>query len=274
MWPFACIPPDIRDTRGEEILGTLLDAGDASLAAFVRQLASLMIGGLVVRSRRALAEPPGRLAARTVCWAAIIVVIRLPFRQGVWALDGVITGVPLVTVRDMYLLPLVILASFTLGGRRLAGLLGLAWVTLYVRDWEPPGLAMSKIVVAVVLPAAGFGLLTLRPQAAPKTWQGRILWLVPAATLALVSIAPLWLAGPPLLWFSNQSVVALIPAAASLVFLPVAPAFALGTALAWSVPHLWIYGGESIWPIMLLASTPVSLALVAVARYVATSGEN
>ena len=63
-------PSDIRDSRGKEILGTLLDAGDASLAAFVRQLASLMVGGLVVRSRQALAEPPGKLAARTICWAA------------------------------------------------------------------------------------------------------------------------------------------------------------------------------------------------------------
>ena len=97
-----------------------------------------------------------------------------------------------MTVRDMYVSPLVILASFTLGGRRLAGLLGLVWVALYVREWEPPDLATSKIVVAVVLPAAGFGLLTLRPQTAPKAWQARILWLVPAAAMALGNMAPLW----------------------------------------------------------------------------------
>lgn len=260
-------PSDIRDSRGKEILGTLLDAGDASLAAFARQLASLIVGGLMLQSRRALAEPPRQIGARTLCWAAIVTVIQLPFRQGVLALDGVLPGVPLVTVRDMFILPLVILASFTLGGRRLAGLLGLAWVALYVRDWEPPGLAISKIVVAVVLPAAGFSLLTLRPQAAPKAWQARMLWLVPAAALALVSMVPLWFpVSDPLLWFSGGSIVALVPVVSALVFLPVAPAFAIGTALAWSVPHLWIYGHESLWTIVLLACTPVALALVAVAH--------
>lgn len=263
-------PREIRDSRGEEILGTLLDAGDASVAAFVRQLASLVVGGLVARSRRAVAQSPAKLAASAVCWAAIIGVTQVPFRQGILVLDGVLSGVPLVTVRDMYLLPLVILASFTLGGRRLAGLLGLAWVALYVRDWEGPGIPMSNIVVAVVIPVAGFALLTLRPQAAPRAWQARILWLVPAAALALVNLAPLW-SSDPLLWISGQSSVVLIPVVAALVFLPVAPTFAVGTALAWSLPHLWIYGAESIWTTMLLASTPVALSLVAVARRAAMS---
>jgi hypothetical protein len=183
------------------------------------------------------------------------------------ALDGVLPGVPLVTVRDMFILPLVILASFTLGGRRLAGLLGLVWVALYIRDWEPPGLGMSKIAVAVTLPAVGFGLMTLRPQSAPRASQARILWVVPAAALALVSMVPLWFSvSDPLLWFSGWSIVVLIPVVSALAFLPVAPAFAIGTALAWSVPHLWIYGRESIWTILLLASTPITLTLLAVAR--------
>jgi len=260
-------PKDIRASRGKEILGTLLDAGDASLEAFVRQLASLIVGGLMVRSRRALAEPPRTLAARAACWAAIVAIIQQPFREGVLALDGVLPGVPLVTVRDMFILPLVILASFTLGGRRLAGLLGLVWVALYIRDWEPPGLGVSKIAVAVMLPTVGFGLLTLRPQTAPRAWQARILWMAPAAALALVSMVPFWFSvSDPLLWFSGWSIVVLIPVVSALAFLPVAPAFAIGTALAWSVPHLWIYGHESIWTILLLASTPVALTLLAVAR--------
>lgn len=263
-------PRDIRDGRGEEILGTLLDAGDESLAAFVRQLVSLIVGGLMARSREALAQPPGRLAAQTVCWAAIVAVIQLPFRQGVLALEGVISGFPLVTVRDMFVLPLVILAAFTLGGRRLAGLLGLAWVATYIRDWDS-GVAASNIVVAVALPAVGFGLLALRPQTAPAAWQTRILWLVPATALALATVAPLWISvSDPLLLFSPSSILVLVPVVAALVFLPVAPAFAIGTTLAWSVPHLWIYGRESIWTIGLLASTPVALTLVAAAHRAAT----
>lgn len=259
-------PTEIRDSRGEEILGTLLDAGAASAAAFVRQLASLVAGGLVARSRRALAQPPAKIAVSAVCWTAIVVVTQFPFRQGMRVLDGVIPSVPLVTVRDTYVLPLVILASFTLGGRRLAGLLGLAWVAVYARESELPELAASQLIGMVVLPAAGFGLLTLRPQAVPRAWEARILWLVPALALALVNLVPLWFSNP-LLWFSEQSVVILIPVVAALVLLPVAPAFAIGTALAWSARWGLAFGDQSIWTIALLACTPVTLALVAAGRF-------
>ena len=131
---------------------------------------------------------------------------------------------------------------------------------------------MSKIVVAVVLPAAGFGLHPAATDGA-KSMAGTTLWLVPAAALALGSMAPLWFLGP-LPWFTYQSIVVLVPVAAAFVFLPVAPAFAIGATLAWSVPHLWIYAGESIWTIVLLAFTPVSIALVAVARRAAIRGDN
>lgn len=258
-------PSEIRDSKGNEILGTLLDAGDDSLVAFARQLTSLIVGALSARSRRALAESPAKLAISTICWAAIILVTRVPFKQGVLVLAGVITHVPLVTVRDMYVLPLVILASFTVGGRRLAGLLGVAWVALYVRDWESPGLATSQAVGQIVLPAAGFGLLALLPHAAAKTWQARILWLVPAAAVALTSLAPLWFSDPSL-WFPGQSIFILIPVISALVFLPVAPGFAVGTTLAWSSMWLWNILGDSIWATLLLASTPVALALVAIGR--------
>jgi hypothetical protein len=257
-------PREIRDGRGKEILGTLLDAGDASFAAFLRQLASIVVGGLVARSRRALTESPVKLTAGAACWAAIILVTQFPFRQGIRVLDGM-TAFPLVTLRDMCVLPLVILASFTFGGRRLAGLLGLAWIVLYVQDWEP-GLGTSQAVQQILLPAAGFGLLTLRPQAAPRTWQARILWVVPAAALALVNLAPLW-ASNPLLWYSDQSIVILIPVIAALAFLPVAPAFAVGTTLAWSSTWVWNPWGESIWTAMLMASTPTALALLAIGRF-------
>ena len=206
-------------------------------------------------------------------------MIQLPFRvQGVWALEGILPGVPRVTVRDMYVSPLVILASFTLGGRRLAGLLGLVWVALYVRDWEPPDLAMSKIVVAVVLPAAGFGLLTPAATDGAKSMAGTNSVAgassgAGAREHGAAVVLALWFSGP-LPWFTYQSIVVLVPVAAAFVFLPVAPAFAIGATLAWSVPHLWIYGGESIWTIVLLAFTPVSIALVAVARRAAIRGDN
>ncbi len=258
-------PKAFRDSRGREILGTLLDAGEESLLAFVRQLASLIVGGLVARSRRALTEPPAKLAASAISWAAIILVTRFPFGQGVrvlyWPLGFTL---PMVTVRDMVVLPLIILASFTLGGRRLAGLLGLVWVALFVREYGYPGVFRAETIGMAVLPAVGFGLLTWRPQAAPTAWHTRTLWLVPAAALALVTMAVLRLSP-----YSGQSVTVLIPVVAALVFLPMAPGFAIGTALAWSAQWAWIFGSESTWTIALLASTPVALALVGAGRYAA-----
>ena len=254
-------PRDIRESRGKEILGTLLDAADASLAAFVRQLASLIVGGLVVRSRRALAEPPGTLAASAACWAAIVTIARIP-GHGIDVLDGRAFHIAPAVVRDDYVLPLVVLAAFTLGGRRLTGLLGLAWVALAVREWSY-GLLTSEFIVMLAFPAVGFVLLTIRPRTAPKGWQARSLWLLPAVAWVLINLP-----GPG---FWLQPVLIPVPAVVALVLLPVAPAFAVGTALAWSATsgwfyNGWFYGAESIWMIMLLGSTLVAVALVAVGR--------
>lgn len=260
-------PRDIRDSRGKEILGTLLDAADASPGAFVRQLISVVVGGLVARSRRALAEPPGKLAASAVCWAAIVTIARVP-GHGIDVLDGSALHIAPVVVRDKYVLPLVVLAAFTLGGRRLAGLLGLAWVALAVRQWTH-GVLTSEFIAMLALPTVGFVLLALRPRVAPRTWRARSLWLVPALVWVLMNLA-----GPGF-WF--QPVLIPLPAVVAFVFLPVAPAFALGTALAWSATSAWFYngwfyGGESIWMVILLGSTLVAVALVAVGRRAAIDG--
>lgn len=76
-------PCEVRASRGEEILGTLLDAGEESSLAFLRQLASLIVASLVARSRQALTEPPGKLAIQAICWAGVIAVIRFSFFAGI-----------------------------------------------------------------------------------------------------------------------------------------------------------------------------------------------
>ena len=109
------------------------------VAGSVRATARLADGW---RSCGAIATGACRAARKARCThdllGRIVAVIQLPFKVRSLGPGGDSPGVPRVTVRDMYVSPLVILASFTLGGRRLAGLLGLVWVALYVRDWEPP----------------------------------------------------------------------------------------------------------------------------------------
>ena len=50
-------PPAVRQTRGLEMLGMLLDAGEQSSRAFVRESGSLVLGGL--RERRAITARAG-----------------------------------------------------------------------------------------------------------------------------------------------------------------------------------------------------------------------
>ncbi len=65
-------PPPVRQARGPEMLGMLLDAGEQSRLAFVPERGSLVLGGL--RERRAIAARAGtrRLIADACCQAVPI----------------------------------------------------------------------------------------------------------------------------------------------------------------------------------------------------------
>jgi hypothetical protein len=65
-------PPAVRQARGPEMLGMLLDAGEQSRLAFVPERGSLVLGGL--RERRAIAARAGtrRLIADACCQAVPI----------------------------------------------------------------------------------------------------------------------------------------------------------------------------------------------------------
>lgn len=252
-------PRQTREARGEEMLGTLLDAGDDSLVAFLRQLVSLVVGGFVARSRLALTASPARFAAEVSCWVAIVTVMRFPFGAGIYALrrwsDGA-DSVSLVTIRDMYVLPLVILASFTFGRRRLTALLGLVWVFVFFRTWVNVPIFRSGLIEMLVLPALGFVLLAGLPSAMPTPWQARIKWLIPATAWALIHLLSMRISGQP--------IVILLPILVSLLALPVAPALAVGTALAWSATSLWMGGVESPRTVLSLACAAMALAFIAV----------
>ncbi len=255
-------PKDVRDARGEEILGTLLDAGDASPTAFVRQLVSLAIAGVAARSRQALTATPITIAANTVCWMAIIATMRIPFGPGLRLLQAPVQ-IPPLTVLDTYLLPLAVLALFTLGRRRSTGMLGLAWVYMLMR--ENPYRSTVDVIELVVPLAAGFLLVTLRPRSAPTEW--RYLWVIPAAVWGVLHLTVV-ASGLDALVLSDAGVLrAVLTVGAAVLFLPIAPALALGAALACSAPLLNVslhaHPGTRL---SLLAWTPVVLAMVAVGR--------
>ncbi len=121
-------PAEVRRARGNELVGTLLDAGDVSTLAFLANAASLARSGLWARAREELGRPVGQLLVGAFCWAAVLMAMS-DVVEGVgtglfWGGSIFSFGNDPETVIDMYVLPVLILALFTTGRNRTTGLLG------------------------------------------------------------------------------------------------------------------------------------------------------
>jgi hypothetical protein len=169
-------PAELRAAKGDELVGTLLDAGDASLAAFLAQLVSLIIAALVARSRDALSQPLDQIASDAVRWGAVITVASSMTTVVVeyvhWG-GGI--GWATVTSWQQCLAPTLILAMFMFRQDRAPGVTSLTWcVDVVMRQ---PQLPLSAWISLMVLPILGFGLMAVRPRRQPAT--GRVLVLIP-----------------------------------------------------------------------------------------------
>jgi hypothetical protein len=127
-------PAEVRRARGNELVGTLLDAGDVSSVAFLTNAASLARSGLWARAREELGRPVGQLLVGAFCWAAVLMAMS-DVVEGVgtglfWGGSIFSFGNDPQTVIDMYVLPVLILALFTTGRNRTTGLLGLLRVAM------------------------------------------------------------------------------------------------------------------------------------------------
>ena len=176
-WVVGLYPPEIRDRVGAELVGTLLDAGDASNAAYVRQLFSLVRSGVSARARAELRRPIGQVAVSTLGWVAvfsamshraIVIAIRLRWNDA--------PGSDPETIVHYYVLPVLILCLFTLRRHRSVGALGLMWLALFLHQHSK--LPLAIFCETVPLQAVGFALLVARPR---TPVDGRYLWPVPAA---------------------------------------------------------------------------------------------
>ena len=128
-------PKDIRESAGEELVGTLLDAGDASRSAYVRQLVSLVRSGLLARARSELGQPLGRIAASTLCWVAVMSAMsELVGVIGIGLRWGDTPGSSTETLLYSYIIPALIIVLFTLRRNRTTGILGLAWLAIFLHQ--------------------------------------------------------------------------------------------------------------------------------------------
>lgn len=263
-------PADVRAAHGDELVGTMLDAGDYSAFAFVRQLVSLIVAGLLARSRDVLSQPPGQLASDMVRWAAVIVIGR-GLADDVAAVVG---GLPIhwarapTTIWIAYLGPALVLALFIARRDRATGIVGLLWSLVTYSH-----LPAASWIYGPALPIVGCGLMTIAPRRAPDP--GRSLILVPLLAWAVFR----WTLDASdysgvgyLLWHSGVGY--LLPVVAAALFVTVKPALALATALSWSLlgaSYLTSHAPRGApHSIELLGSAAIVLALTGLSRRVLT----
>jgi hypothetical protein len=169
-------PPAVRQTRGLEMLGMLLDAGEQSSWAFVRESGSLVLGGL--RERRAITARAGtrRLIADSCCQAVVIWLM-------LWLVSAVNTvGIagPGQRLRIQEVVLAAILVCALVGYERIAALSGLAAIAVF----GPVGPHTQLVWLAKLLvPIACLVVMASAPRKRPRDPR-RLLWLLPVFALA------------------------------------------------------------------------------------------
>ncbi len=169
-------PPAVRQTRGLEMLGMLLDAGEQSNRAFVRESGSLVLGGL--RERGALTARAGtrRLIADGCCRAVPIFVM-------LWLISALSAQGGAGPSRQLLVQELVlaaILACALVGYERIAAVGALAALIAF----GPLGPHIQLVRLANILVLIACLLVMVRaPQRRPRD-PCRLLWLLPVCVLA------------------------------------------------------------------------------------------
>lgn len=215
-------PSESRAARGEEVLGTLLDAGEHSRAGFGRETGSVLLAGL--RERAALTASVGsRRLIADACPQAIAILV-------LWLLrNGLLAAIENSTLNARSIVALIVLgvllACAVVGYDRIAGVGGFVLTAGIVLFASPhaPTLTRSVTLAITLVPMACFAVMALAPRMRPPNPR-RLLWLAPAAALAAIM---------PNSYSGGLAFLAVISLAA-LVRLPTDPRLALACGLAWA----------------------------------------
>jgi hypothetical protein len=212
-------PPAVRQTRGPEMLGMLLDASEGSNWAFGRETGSLVLGGL--RERRAITARAGtrRLIADSCCQAVLIWLT-------LWIISALNTEAIAGPGQHLLIQEVVlvtILACALIGYERIAAVSGLAAIVAFV-----PFAALIHTqpmwLVTVLVPIACLLVMARAPRKRPRRAR-RLLWLLPVGAFA--ALEPHALVGLP-------EALALI-SLGGLLRLPQDPRLAVACSLAWII---------------------------------------
>jgi hypothetical protein len=216
-------PPESRASRGDEMLGTLLDAGQGSVATFCRESGSLVLAGL--RERAVITANVGtRRLIADGCGQAISVLIVWLLRNGVLAEIRYSAAASARSTVALVVLG-VLLACTVVGYDRLAGVCGFVLTVglLLLADPHAPLRTRSVSLAITLVPIICFAVMALVPRVS-RPDPRRLLWLAPVAAVA--AILPSSQAG-------GLAFLAVISLAA-LVRLPADPRLAFACGLAWT----------------------------------------
>jgi hypothetical protein len=249
-------PPVARAARGEEMLGTLLDASAGSRTAFAREIADLVRRGLRTRATQTAGAGAGRLVADGLCLAATWVMtldLSTLLSQRARGMQD-----PLLASTSIALLATV-LAVALIGYDRLAGAGALVWTALRIPAlWDHhPGIIN---LIPELLPLVCCCVMLLAPRRRSPDPR-RLAWLVVPATLVLTLGPPSGERSPVLLAYVALAAIGV--AVFALAILPTNPRIAIAGAVSLSNLGLAIAAinhDTSVPAFLFLAAAPVVLA--------------
>ncbi|MGI8714889.1 MAG: hypothetical protein ACR2NR_17265 [Solirubrobacteraceae bacterium] len=249
------LPGPIRASRGEEILGTLLDtSGSGSRMRFTGELVNLLHTGL--RARTA-SRSPRRLAADGLCRGAILVMTLDLSTLLAQRLSGLQD--PLLTWPSIVSLAMI-LAIALIGAERLAGAAALAWVAIRFPQLVSDDPTFHGIAPTIV-PLVCFTVLILAPRRRGLDLR-RLVWL--AATAALVAAYGHWHGTEPIT--AVVSAAALMLMLAAVLTITSDPRLAIACALPASYVALMVAGKPALPAVLLLLVPPIVTTAIICAR--------
>jgi hypothetical protein len=174
-------PRALRASKGEEIVGTLLDASGTSNAAYARELVALIGGGLRVRARTAGRPGAMRLIADGFCYAGVgMLVLNIALRVGErLELRGAGADASLMW---MLLLLAGCLSAALIGYDRIAGAGALLSIAINAAQAQFTDLQAA----AWAVPAACFAVMLVIPRRQPRRIH-RAAWLIPTVALGIAA---------------------------------------------------------------------------------------
>jgi hypothetical protein len=247
------LPASIRDSRGEEIAGTLLDcAGEHRHLWFVRELAGLVAMGLRLRCAGRRSR---RLVADGFCRGAILVMtldLSTLLAQRLGGLQD-----PLLAWTSIAVLGIA-LAIALVGAERPAGLVALVWTVARLPQLVSHNPTFRGIAPTIV-PVVCFIVLILAPRRRGLDPR-RLCWL---ATTALLVLA----AGhghpiPPIT--ALVGIAAVVLTLAAVLTIPADPRWAIACALPATYVSLMVVGKHAPVAWLLALGPPALLSIAAI----------